>query len=219
MTEFKNVLSIFEKDKIDFFQLEQMFNIDIKGLSFGMTDFQISNFIMNRKEFTTDFAQFKQSKFEIRNRLLTIVDLYFQYKEAIINKQLSEGRIEKINNEETYSKIKYAKVKLQELEVEKNDFKINSFLNEAIKISQEIKSFYVVYDKFRHFDSLSEEELAKLEEESWLIKSAYYPELQERYGLTPKGFLKLPHQKSNDILKFISEYEYYEQKLPIKNTL
>ena len=37
-------------------------------------------------------------------------------------------------------------------------------------------------------------ELDKHEEENWKIKSVYYPELPERYGLTPSGFLKLPHE-------------------------
>mgnify|MGYP003394376882 CR=1 FL=1 len=201
----EDILSMFDKEKLDLSNIEKMFNVDIKGLTFGLTSFQINNFVLNKREFTTDFAQFKQSRFEIRNRLLVLIDLYYQYREYIINKKLAEGRIEKIKNEEKYEKIKDARVELQQLDIDKNDFRIGGTLNEATKIIQEIQSLYTVYSKYRHFELLPQDKIDKLEEECWLLKSAYYSELPERYNLTPAGFVKYPHEVEGGVQRLIQE--------------
>jgi len=54
--------------------------------------------------------------------------------------------------------------------------------------------FLQEYKKHKKLETAGPEEIAKAEEESWRIKSAYYPELTDRYGLAPQGFLKLPHE-------------------------
>jgi len=212
-----DILTIFDKDKLDLSNIEKLFNVDIKGLTFGMTSFQINHFVINKKEFATDFSQFRQSRFEIRNRILTLIDLYYSYREYIINKKLAEGKIEKISAEEKYQKIKDAKIELQLLDIDKNNFKINGALNEATKIMQEIQSLYAVYNKYRQFESLSQNEIDKFEEEYWLLKSAYYPELPERYNLTPAGFIKYPHEVEDGIQKLA--YEAKKQKDNIEKQL
>lgn len=189
-----DILKIFESEKLDVTKLENAFDIQINKLTFGMSPFQIKHFVLNRREFPTDFAQFLQSRMEIYHRLNIIIDLYYQYRECVSKSKLAEGRIEKISDEETYEKIKEAKIELQKLEIDKNSFKMVSIKNQAEDKLKELYEFYNVYKKYKDFESGSQKVIEEVEEEYWKIKSAYYPELWERYGLTPKGFSLLPHE-------------------------
>ena len=91
-------------------------------------------------------------------------------------------------------KIKEARIELKKIEIEKNNFQIVNIKKIAKDKLNEALVFYKVYQKYKKFDEMDTAELAKHEEENWKIKSVYYPELPERYGLTPSGFLKLPHE-------------------------
>lgn len=210
----EKLLSILESDKLDLTKLEDAFDIKF-DITFGMTPFQIRNFVMNKKEFPNDFAQFLQARMEIYHRVNTIVDLWYQYRECVSKIKLAEGRIEKFEKEETYTKIREAKIELQKLEIEKNRFRKDNIKNQIIDKSKESYIFYEIYKKHKHFETDPPEKISMEEEEYWRIKSAYYPELMQRYGLTPSGFLKLPHENGglNNIIKLTNNENQDIKKL------
>lgn len=188
-------LSILDNDTLDLSKVQELIGINIEKINLGMTPFQITNFVLNKKEFPTPFAQFLQSRSELYLRANTIIDLYFQYRECIAKITLAEGRKEKIEQEEAVSKIKEAKLELQSIEIDKNKLRMQNIKNQIVDKLKETKVFYEVYKKNKHFETDSIEDIQKAEEEYWRIKSAYYPELPARYMLTPQGFMELPHEK------------------------
>lgn len=189
------LIDLFNNNRIDISQIEEKLNIKIEGLTFGMTEFQIGHFVLNKQEFPTPYAQFLQARLEIYTRVNTFIDLYYQYRECIAKIMLAEGMMDKIEREESYPKIKDASLELQKIEIEKNRLRADSIKSQAEDKMREIQVFYKTYYEHRHFETDPPEEIQKQEEEYWRIKSGYYPELRERYGLTPSGFLTLPHEK------------------------
>lgn len=177
---------LFDKEQID--KTKDIFNMNLNGINFGMTEFQIDNFVLNKKEFPTDFFRFKQAKFELYNRLQVVTDLYYQYKKIECQIELHEGIIEKIFNEEKYIKIKDAKIKLQKLEIERNKLMLISIKKQAVDKLNEANIFFKTYSKLERFDSMTKKDIDLLESEGWKTKSLYYPELYNRYGLTLDGF-------------------------------
>ncbi len=188
------IISILEDKQLDLKKLEESFDIKLNGVSPGMTQFQITHFVLNKQEFPTPFAQYLQSRAEIFLRVQTIIDSYYQYRECLSRIKLAEGRINKFAKEEPYVKIREAKIELQELEIEKNKFRMDSIKNLVAEKIKETSVFYKVYKEHKHFETDPQEVVQPAEEEFWKIKSAYYPELAQRYGLTPSGFMKLPHE-------------------------
>jgi len=189
------LLDLLNKNKLDISELEKRLDMKIDGLTFGMTSFQINHFVLNKQEFPTPYAQFIQARLEIHTRVNTFIDLYYQYRECLAKILLSEGRMEKIEKEETYSKIKEARLELQNIEIEKNRLRMASIKSQAEDKMREIQVFYRTYKEHVHFETDPPEEIQAAEEEYWKIKSGYYPELRDRYGLVPSGFLTLPHEK------------------------
>ena len=187
-------------------------SIDLSGIQLGMSSFQIYNFVLNKKEFPTEFAQFQQAKMELYTRVQTFDDLYYQYRKANAKMKLAEATIEDLEISTNISqKMKDAKIELQEIEIEKNKLAIINIKKQATEKLSEALTFYEVYKKYQHFEKLSDKEISEHEIESWKIKSAYYPELLERYGLTPNGFLQLPHERGG-LEKLIENMEK-ERKL------
>lgn len=190
----ETLLDLFNKNKLDISEIEEKLDIKIERLTFGMTPFQINHFVMNKQEFPTSYAQFMQARLEIYTRINTFIDMYYQYRECNAKIMLAEGRMEKIDKEETYSKIRDARLELQRIEIDKNREKLNSIKSQAEDKIKEMQVFYGIYKGHRHFETAPPEEIQVAEEESWKIKSAYYPELGQRYGLVPEGFITLPHE-------------------------
>ena len=188
------LLDLLNKNKLDISELEEKLNIKIDGLTFGMTSFQINHFVLNKQECPTSYSQFMQARLEIHLRVNTFIDLYYQYRECLAKILLAEGRIEKIGKEENYPKIKEARLELQRIEIEKNGLRMASIKSQAEDKMREIQVFYRTYKEHVHFETDPPEEIKAAEEEYWKTKSAYYPELRDRYGLTPSGFITLPHE-------------------------
>lgn len=196
MTEIETkdkILSIFN-NKEDVEKVKQLIDIDLGKISMGMSEFQINNFVLNKREFTNDLFQYKQAKTELFTRITGFVDSFYQLKEAQAKIKLAEGKIEDLQcNKDLNAKIREARIELQEIEIDKNKFRISSIETQSKEKLREALTFYSMYEKHKYLEDKSAEELAKLEEEGWRIKSAYYQELVERYQLTPKGFIALPH--------------------------
>lgn len=176
--------------------LSPLMELDIRGVRLGMSEFQLEHFVLNRREFPTDFAQFMQAKLELHHRVNVLFDLWYRYRKALAEIKLAEGEIEKIECEEDkFVTLREAKIELQRLEIEKNGFIMRSLKQEASDKLSEALFFARIYKQLNSFEKMTREEIARFEEETWKIKSAYYSELQERYGLFPHGFEKLPHEK------------------------
>lgn len=188
------ITSIWDKDTLDLELLENAFGIKLRTVSSGMSAFQINHFVLNRQEFPNDYAQFLQARTELYLRANIIIDLYFQYRECAAKIKLAQGRIEKTQKEEQIPKIKEAKTELQNIEIDKNRFRMDIIKNQAEEKVKEASVFYKVYSQNKHFETDAPEQVQKAEEEYWKMKSAYYPELWQRYCLTPEGFKKLPHE-------------------------
>jgi hypothetical protein len=186
----ENIEKILDKENIDVIKIFKDKDVTMFG---GMSEFQIKHFVLNRKEFPTDFSQFNQSKFEMGSRLMTLIDLGLKYKKNNIKIELLQERIK--STFPTKSKETELLNKLKEIDIERLRLSNESLVHQANKSALEIKSFYAIYKKFEKFNDISDEEAKKLEKEDWLIKSGYYVELQQRYGLTPEGFHLLPHEQ------------------------
>lgn len=196
ITNVKDVISDLFNNKSDIDKLEPLFDIDFNNFYTGMSEFQIKHFVLNRKEFTNDIHQLEQVKFEIWKRIMTFFDMYYQHHKTQAEIELAQGEIEDIESDTSLnSKKKNAKITLQRLEIEKNSFISYNTKNEARKILTECSYFYDAYKELKYVEELSPEEKQKLWEEGWHIKSAYDQLLTERYGLTPKGFLRLAHEE------------------------
>lgn len=188
------LLDLLNKNKLDISEIEEKLDMKIDGMTFGMTPFQINHFVLNKQEFPTPYSQFLQARMEIHTRVNTFIDLYYQYRECLANIMLAQGRMDKIEAEETYPKIKDARLELQRIEIEKNELKMDSIHSQAEDKMRELQVFYETYKEHRHFETDPPDVIQAKEEEYWKIKSAYYPELKDRYGLIPSGFLTLPHE-------------------------
>lgn len=195
---------MFNKNKLDISGIEETIGMKIEGLTFGMTPFQINHFVLNKQEFPTPYSQFLQARIEIYTRVNTFIDFYYQYRECLAKIRLAEGRIQQMESEsnekiswsqaQAFKEIKEARLELQRIEIEKNRLRLNSIQSQAEDKMREIQVFYETYKKHRHFETDPPEEIQMAEEEYWKTKSGYYPELRDRYGLTPAGFLTLPHE-------------------------
>lgn len=188
------ILTIFN-DNNDKDTIKNILNSDIGKIPIGMSAFQIENFVLNRKEFSTPLFQYRQAKTELFIRMQGFIDSYYQIREAQAEVMLAEGRIEELNkNDELNKKIRDAKIELQQIEIEKNQYKLNNIEKQAKEKLRETIIFHNIFYKYRYLENLSQEELDNMEEEGWRIKSAYYSELPERYGLTPNGQIIYPHE-------------------------
>lgn len=207
------ILSIFS-NKEDIEKVKQIIDVDLGKIPMGMSQFQIENFVLNKKEFTNELFQYQQAKLELFTRMQGFVDNYYQLREAEAKIKLAEGEIEDIQNNgvKLNPKIKEAKVELQQIEIEKNKFRISSLEQQSKQKLREAIVFYNAYDRYKYLEDKSSEELAKLEEEGWRIKSAYYQELFDRYQFTPKGRLQLPHE-AGGLNVLMGMQEQQERKL------
>jgi hypothetical protein len=189
--ETKFVLDLFKENgnKQDLTQLLE----DIKSVPMGMSEFQINHFVLNGIEFPTDWAKFQQTKLQLHLGIQSLVDMSFQAQEAQANIELAQGQAEELEAG-MVSKVTAAKIKLREISIEKNRFKIASIQYTAKEKLREILAFYAMFKSLKDMDSITPEQSAELEEATWKLRAAYNPEFKNRYGLTPDGFIPLPHE-------------------------
>lgn len=185
------LLDLFKQDKEKKDLAELLDNI--KSVPLGMSEFQIEHFVLNKIEYPTDWAKFQQVKIQLYLGIQSLADLFFQIQEAQICIELAEAENESLNKEPA-SKIINAKIRLKEINVEKNKFKIAVTQHTAIEKLKEILKFYGIYKSLKKLDNITNEESKRLEEETWKLRSMYNPEFKNRYALTPDGFQPLPHE-------------------------
>lgn len=209
--QMQQVLTLF-RDKKDLDGIKSILDAELGKIPMGMTEYQINNFVLNEREFCTPLMQYQQAKMELFTRVQGFVDSYYQLREAQAKIKLAEGEIEDlVQQQELNTRIREARIELQQIEIEKNRFKIDITEKQAKEKLRESLVFYRTYKKHRNLENLKPEEIAKIEEEGWRIKSAYYPELPQRYNLTPKGRLPYPHEEGG--LKLLEELQDQQEKL------
>ena len=146
---------------------------------FGNTEFQIMNFVLNKVEYPTPFSKFRQSKLELWTRFQSLMEDHFQYREALANIELEKAKISDWSTDD--DPIKKAKIKLSEINIDKNIFKMQVIKKLVQDKIREMNIFYRV--------TLEEEPKIKGDEVNedlkvWEEKMRQQPGLfRERYGI------------------------------------
>jgi hypothetical protein len=195
--ENKFVLDLFKQDESKKSLTELM--DDIKSVPMGMSEFQIDHFVLNGIEYPTDWAKFQQVKLQLHLGIQSLVDMSFQVQEAQARIELNGAEIEDLTLSSASAPnhtttINNAKAKLKQISIEKNKFKIASIQYTAHEKLREILAFYAIFKSLKEFDRITSEQSAEMEEATWKLRAAYNPEFRNRYGLTPEGFIPLPHE-------------------------
>ncbi len=156
--------------------------------------FQVHNFILNRREFCTDWAQMKQAKTEIFHRLCDLNEMAYDYAKKRLELRRLQRRAELLDQAVEDTVMREIERDAIALEVQREHFQVAMIRIQAHARFLEAAEFFTVYQKFRALESLPAPEIAELEERQWRIKSRYFPELRDRYNMTPDGLRPLPHQ-------------------------
>ncbi len=167
---------------------------NIKDVPIGRSEFQIHHFVLNNKEFPTEWSKFQHIKHELHIGIQSLMDIYFQLEEAQANIELTKAEIEELQTET--SKINNAKIKLKQINIDKNKFRILSIYHTSQEQLKEIMTFYDIFNDLKELNYISHKDNKVMEEETWKIKSMYNIEFKNRYGLTPDGFIKFPHEEN-----------------------
>ncbi len=147
----------------------------IKEFHSGMSEIQITQFVLNEIEFPTEYGQYRQAKFELISRYNEIVNMYFELKKL-------RAKI-KIKQEQRETTSSIARKELFDIEIEELEFRLNAVEGRLQTIINEARVFYRVYDRYRYFDSMSPDQLAKAEFNDWAAKTKNMPYVfEERYG-------------------------------------
>ena len=170
---------------------------NIKDVPLSRSEFQIHHFVLNKKEFPTEWSKFQQIKLELHTGIQSLMDMFFQLEETQANIELTKAEIEELQIET--SKINSAKVKLKQINLDKNKFKIISIQHTAQEKLKEIMIFYDIFNDLKELNCKTYKDNKIMEEETWKIRSMYNNEFKNRYGLTPEGFIKFPHEENSRI--------------------
>ncbi len=190
--ENKMVSNLFHENTNKQTLIELISNINDAPLS--RSEFQIHHLLLNKKQFPTKWSKFQQVKIELHTGIQSLMDMYFQLEELQANIELIKAEIEELQTET--SKINTAKIKLKQININKNKFRILSIYHIAQEKLKEIMTFYDIFNDLKELNYISHKDNKIMEEETWKIKSMYNVEFKNRYGLTPEGFIKFPHEEN-----------------------
>lgn len=137
----------------------------------GMSELQIEKFVLNKVDFPTDFGKYKQAKLELWVRFQNIINSYFDYEKTLAEIEYLQAKIEELRREG--NKVSLAKAKIYEVEIERKKFNLEVIKKTVSEKLREAKVFYRVYDRFKHFERLSKDELDELEKQFWIEKAKY----------------------------------------------
>ena len=153
------------------------------GFDTSLSELQIKNFVLNDIEFPTEYGKYVQTKLELKNRVNSLIDLYFGIREdeiKIRQKNIKRGQEEQGTQ---FDKSKVLDVELIELEIEKLEIKMKGKKRQVKSVLKELKIFYTIYNESPNFRKMSAEELFVLEASQWSHKTMNMPNIfEERYG-------------------------------------
>jgi hypothetical protein len=162
---------------------------NIKDVPLSRTEFQIHHFVLNEKEFPTEWSKFQQIKLELHTGIQSLMDMYFRLEEAQTHIELLKAQIEELQLQTETSKINAVKIKLKQINIDKNKFRILSIYHTAQEKLKEIMIFYDIFNNLKELNYITHKDNNIMEEETWKIRSMYNAEFKNRYGLTPEGFI------------------------------
>lgn len=148
--------------------------------SFGMSELQIRKFVINKLEYPTAWSKWRQAKIEMWIRYQNIINMHFDYREAIAKIDLERAKI--ANWIKDSDELLKAKVKLSQIEIDRNKFKINVIKKQVKDVIKEMGVFYDIV-KEEEPNITSDEKIE--DEKFWKEKIKRRPqEFKERYDIT-----------------------------------
>lgn len=196
--EKNNIVKLFDDPNKEL--LKSLLDVDIDNLiasTSGTTRFRLLHLTaLGEKESPNDYLKYEQVKIEYYNRIKLFIDLLYQYNKAQADMMVIEAEIDELNiNKELSTKLIQAKIAQHNVENDRLEYQIFTIKKIASAKLAELNILKELYDRLKYIDDIPQNEKAKLEEEGYRIKSAYFQELIDRYGLTPQGFIKYPHEE------------------------
>lgn len=160
-----------------------------ESIHFGMTEFQIKNFVVNRVEFPTPFSRWRQAKLELWTRYCGVMETHFSYREAQAKIELAKARIQKLNRkaldakEEESRNIHMTKMKLLRIKISRHYFSLAATRKTVRDKLGEMQAFYEVVQENEPFVTGDEKEEDK---KFWNEKMKRMPGIfKERYDIEP----------------------------------
>lgn len=155
----------------------------------GMSDLQISKFILNDTDFPTDFGKYRQAKLELYTRYEVIVNAFLDYRKTGVEISKLKAQIENhrystesatVTDPEThetsmlpYGRVAQANIDLKEIEIQRKTFQLGQMEQMILVKIRESRALYDTYALYTEFDDLSVGEMAKRDLEFWRAKSKY----------------------------------------------
>lgn len=149
---------------------------------FGMTEWQIRKFILNDVEFPTPFSRWRQAKLEMWVRYQNIMNMHFDYREALAKIDLEKERIR--NWERSKDPLLHAKIKISEVEIDRNKFKVYVIRKQVKDVLQEMSVYYDAV--MEEMPKITQDDKAE-DVKFWKEKMKRQPDIfRERYGIGDK---------------------------------
>lgn len=151
------------------------------SLHFGMSDFQIKNFVVNKVDFPTPFSRWRQAKMELWSRYCGVIESHFSYRETQAKLEIAEEKLIRLQNDEVLSedKIRQGKIKLLEIKIERFMFQIQVSHKMVREKLNEMQSFFdvVLAEEPDVSDDEREEErkfwMEKMKQQPMVFKQRY----------------------------------------------
>lgn len=173
-------------EQMDFLRDMEKVSAAIPG---GMSDLQISKFILNDIDFPTDFGKYTQAKLELYSRYEAIVNAFLDYRKTGVEIGKLKAQMENhrysiesatVTDPEThkttilpYGRVAQANIDLKEIEIDRKTFQLKQMEQMILVKLRESRALYDTYALYTEFDDLTVEEMAKRDLEFWRAKSKY----------------------------------------------
>ena len=165
----------------------------------GMTPYQIKEFVLNKKEYPTEYSRLQQAKLELYMRIKNMVTLYFDYLESEAKRELYFRKMRKLEEDNPQHKLYQIKIMREEFKMGE----IKKILNDKLV---ECSAFLEAYHKYKELDNLPREEKEKLIVDTWKEKVKQNPFVfYEKFG--------------EEYLKTILSEDEYNEYMSMKNII
>ena len=141
----------------------------------GMTNIQITRFILNDVEYPTPYGKFVQACFELQSRVEKLRQFAFDQRRLTIQMQIAQRDAEQASDP--------LRGQLHELRIEELRVRLDGLERSVMTTLREMASFYSLVAVHPEFHDVSPEEREALEQGQWAYKAANMSAVfEERYG-------------------------------------
>lgn len=138
----------------------------------GMTEFQITMFVLNEVEFPTPYGRWRQARFELVNRYDQLVELYYDIRETELEIELKSSQ-----------SVPKAETALHLLRTDRMRSKLESLKRRLKTMAREAEVFFMAYAAHAEFANMTAAQLSVRERAEWVAKAEKNPTaFEERYG-------------------------------------